>query len=91
MGKKMKYVIFGLSKDNTEIVVMKTSDSHSYDDFIADLPEADCRWAVYDFEYEREDGGKRNKICFFSWYADHTFLRFSLDRITIKGHLTMLR
>jgi cofilin len=70
MGKKIKYVIFGLSKDNIEIVVLKTSDSSSYDDFIADLPEADCRWAVYDLEFETKEGGKRNKICFFSWYVD---------------------
>jgi cofilin len=67
MGKKFKYVIFGVSNDNTEIIVLKTSDSPSYDEFVADLPETDCRWAVYDFEYEKEDGGKRNKICFFSW------------------------
>ena len=76
MGKKMKYVTFGLNKGNTEIIVLKTSDSQSYEDFVADLPETDCMWAVYDLEFEKEDGGKRNKICFISWYADYTYLRF---------------
>lgn len=67
LGKKIKYIIFALNSTNTEIVVQKTSDSHSYDDFIAELPEAECRWAIYDFEYEKEGAGKRNKLCFVSW------------------------
>ncbi|KIY46739.1 cofilin [Fistulina hepatica ATCC 64428] len=70
LGKKTKYIIFNLNDDNTEIVVEKTSTSTDYDEFLADLPEADCRWAVYDFEYEKEDAGKRNKICFIAWSPD---------------------
>ncbi|KAF8583127.1 actin cross-linking [Ramaria rubella] len=70
LKKTLKYIIYGLNKDNTEIVVLKSSDSQSYDDFISDLPEQDCRWAVYDFEFEKEGAGKRNKICFFSWSPD---------------------
>lgn len=67
LKKTHKYITFTLNKDNTEIVVEKTSASQDYDEFIADLPETECRWAVYDFEFEKEEGGKRNKICFFSW------------------------
>ena len=67
LGKKNKYIIYKLSPDNTEIVVDKRGSlASTYDDFLAELPEAECRWAVYDFEYEH-DGGKRNKITFFSW------------------------
>ena len=68
LGKKTKYMIFTLSKDNTEIIVEKKSPPTStYDDFLADLPEGECRWAVYDFDFEKEDGGKRSKITFYSW------------------------
>jgi cofilin len=67
LGKKFKYIIYGLSDDNKEIVVLKHSESQSYDDFVADLPEQECRWAVYDFEFEKEGAGRRNKICFYSW------------------------
>ncbi|KAL4079303.1 actin depolymerizing factor [Scleroderma citrinum] len=70
LGHKFKYIIYNLSKDNKEIVVGKTSTTQSYDDFLADLPEGECRWAVYDFEYEKEGAGKRNKLCFFSWSPD---------------------
>jgi len=70
LGKKYKYIIYNLNKDFTEIIVEKTSASTNYDDFIADLPEQECRWAVYDFDFERQDGGKRNKLVFVAWSPD---------------------
>ncbi|ETW81624.1 hypothetical protein HETIRDRAFT_383987 [Heterobasidion irregulare TC 32-1] len=70
LGKKTKYIVYTVSKDNTEIIVEKSSTSSSYDEFISDLPEFECRWAVYDFEFEKEGAGKRNKICFYSWSPD---------------------
>ncbi|KAI0049713.1 hypothetical protein FA95DRAFT_1515406, partial [Auriscalpium vulgare] len=70
LGKKLKYIIYAVSDDKTEIVVVKSSKTANYDEFLGDLPEADCRWAVYDFEFEKEGGGKRNKICFYSWAPD---------------------
>ncbi|EGN98469.1 hypothetical protein SERLA73DRAFT_138937 [Serpula lacrymans var. lacrymans S7.3] len=69
LGKKLKFIVFTLNSDNTEIIVHKTSDSPDYDEFLAELPERECRWAVYDFEYEKGEG-KRNKICFYSWSPD---------------------
>ncbi|ESK95225.1 actin depolymerizing factor [Moniliophthora roreri MCA 2997] len=70
LGKKIKYIIFNLNDAKTEIIVEKKSESSNYDDFLADLPEGDCRWAVYDFEFDKEGAGKRNKLCFFSWSPD---------------------
>ncbi|KAF7348368.1 Actin depolymerizing factor [Mycena sanguinolenta] len=97
LGKKIKYLIFGLNSTNTEIVVVKKSESQSYDDFIADLPETECRWAVYDFEFEKEGGGKRNKLVFVAWGPDSAkikakmvfaaskdALRRSLDGIAVE-------
>ncbi|KZT09243.1 actin depolymerizing factor, partial [Laetiporus sulphureus 93-53] len=75
LGKKIKYIIFTLNKDNTEIVVEKQSESHNYEDFLADLPENEPRWAIYDFEYEKEGAGKRNKITFFSWSPDDSKIK----------------
>ncbi|MFF5728092.1 actin-binding ADF family protein [[Kitasatospora] papulosa] len=70
LKKAHRYVIFNLNKDLTEIVVEKVSSSAECDDFIADLPESECRWAVYDFEFEKEGAGKRNKLTFVSWSPD---------------------
>ena len=88
LGKKSKYIIFGLSSDNTEIVVLKTSNSHEYDDFLADLPENECRWAVYDFEFEKEGGaGKRNKLTFFSWCVLSAHVGPTRRRCAARGAL----
>lgn len=67
LKKTYKYIIFTLSKDFKEIVVEKTSTEQSYETFLADLPETECRWAIYDFEFKKEEVGTRNKITFFSW------------------------
>ncbi|KAG0666937.1 cofilin [Rhodotorula mucilaginosa] len=74
LGKKTKYIVFKLSADNTQIEVEKTSPSASYDDFLNDLPPNSPRYAVYDFEYEK-DGGKRNKICFYAWSPDEAKIK----------------
>ncbi|KAK7469066.1 cofilin [Stygiomarasmius scandens] len=68
-GEILKYIVYNLNKDNTEIVVEKTSASGDYEEFLGDLPEGECRWAVYDFEFQKE-GGIRNKLCFFMWSPD---------------------
>ena len=67
MKKKYTYIIFTLSPDSTEIVVDKAVKQEDYDEFIKDLPETECRWAIYDFGFQKEDGSLRNKITFLSW------------------------
>ena len=49
-------------------MVLKASEDSDYDSFLTELPEQECRWAIYDFEYELDGGaGKRNKLVFYSW------------------------
>lgn len=67
LKKKSKYIIFTLNQTLTEIVVDKTSNDGDYEKFLEELPEDACRWAVYDFEFEKEGAGTRNKLVFYSW------------------------
>eukprot|EP00341_Mesodinium_pulex_P015770 CAMPEP_0116937284 /NCGR_PEP_ID=MMETSP0467-20121206/31406_1 /TAXON_ID=283647 /ORGANISM="Mesodinium pulex, Strain SPMC105" /LENGTH=138 /DNA_ID=CAMNT_0004619057 /DNA_START=51 /DNA_END=467 /DNA_ORIENTATION=+ len=70
LGHKHKYVIFKLNDDLTEVVVDFTAGADaSYDEFVGKLPENDCRYVVYDFEYDAGEG-KRNKILFVVWAPD---------------------
>ena len=65
------YIVYKLSDDKTQIVVEESGSAAEYDDFINKLPENDCRYAVYDFEFELPNGeGKRNKIVFYTWSPD---------------------
>jgi cofilin len=56
LGKKIKYIIFKLSDDKKNIEVEKSSTECDYETFIGDLPETECRYAIYDFEYDLEGG-----------------------------------
>ncbi|KIP09683.1 hypothetical protein PHLGIDRAFT_116158 [Phlebiopsis gigantea 11061_1 CR5-6] len=67
MKRKHKFVVYGLNPKFTEIVVLKTSEDPDYEVFLKEFPHDQCRWAVYDLEYEVEDGGKRNKVLFVYW------------------------
>ncbi|HWU06976.1 MAG TPA: actin depolymerization factor/cofilin-like domain-containing protein [Streptomyces sp.] len=92
LQKKHKYIIFNLNGDNTEIVVEKVSSDTDYDTFLADLPETECRWAVYDFEYERDGAGKRNKILLFAWSPDDARIKqkmlFASAKDALRRELT---
>ncbi|KAF8236361.1 actin depolymerizing protein, partial [Tricholoma matsutake] len=91
-GRKHKYVIFNLSPDNREVEVLKASSSPDYDEFLKDLPEDQCRWAVYDLEFEKPDGGRRTKLCFFSWTPDTAKIKqkmvFASSRAQVQRALT---
>lgn len=50
--KVHRYVIFKIDEKKKEVIVEKTGGpAESYDDFTAALPEDDCRYAVYDFDF----------------------------------------
>lgn len=57
-------------------MVEKTVESGDYDSFIDALPTDECRYAVYDFEYNTGGEGKRNKILFYVWYVYNSFHPF---------------
>jgi cofilin len=69
-----KYIIFALNPKLTEIVVEKVSEDPSYEEFLGSLPENEPRYAVYDANYEAEDGGQRNKLVFVAWYVSSQIL-----------------
>ncbi|KIK94048.1 hypothetical protein PAXRUDRAFT_478551 [Paxillus rubicundulus Ve08.2h10] len=73
-ARRLKYIVYTLNSTNSEIIVEKTSNSSDYEQFVTSLPKAECRWVVYDFEFEK-DGAKRSKICFISWSPDNAKIR----------------
>jgi len=89
LGKgKIKYIIYKLSDDKSTIEVAETGDSADYETFISKLPENDCRYAVYDFEYELQSGeGKRSKICFYTWSPDNAAVRAKMIYSSSKDGL----
>ncbi|RKO95095.1 hypothetical protein CAUPRSCDRAFT_885, partial [Caulochytrium protostelioides] len=52
IGKKYKFLIYKLTSDLKEIQVASSVEQGTYDDFVASLPANECRYGVFDFEYE---------------------------------------
>lgn len=49
------------------MIEKKGERSKTWDDFTAELPDEDCRYAVIDVEFETDDGRPTSKIVFLSW------------------------
>ncbi|KAL9252577.1 Actin-depolymerizing factor 6-like protein [Drosera capensis] len=64
-----RYVVFEIDEQNLEVIVEKTGGpEESYDDFTASLPEEDCRFAVYDFEFVTSENYQKSRIFFVACY-----------------------
>ncbi|KNC45944.1 actophorin [Thecamonas trahens ATCC 50062] len=71
IGHKHRFVIFKINDDHTAVEPLVNGDKDAtWDDFCAQLPADSCRYAIFDFEFETNDGGKRNKITFVVWTPD---------------------
>ena len=78
--KVHRYVIFMIDENKKEVVVEKTGGiEETYDDFVASLPDNDCRFAVYDFDFVTDDHCQKSKIFFISWFV----LPFPLTEIQL--------
>ncbi|KAL7749493.1 cofilin [Sorochytrium milnesiophthora] len=86
LKKASKFIVFKLTDDNTEIVVEKQSPSTSYDEFLSSLPENECRYAVYDLEFDKGEG-VRNKIVFIAWSPDNAKVKQKMVYAASKDYL----
>ena len=68
LGKGLQYVIYRLTDDFKEVEVEKKVPSPAtWEQFVADLPKDDCRYAVYDYQFNTDSDGERNKLIFVLW------------------------
>lgn len=79
-GKKVnRYLQMKMSEDFKEIVVDKSAPkSESYDDFVAQLPPKECRYAVVDFAYEGNETGSKEVLIFVVWCPDNASVKHKM-------------
>ncbi|KAL3690313.1 hypothetical protein R1sor_016622 [Riccia sorocarpa] len=71
MKKMYRYIIFKIDEDLQEIRVEKTGgQEEEYETFITTVPENECRFIVYDLDFETSDHLHKSKIFFISWAPD---------------------
>ncbi|KAL8146987.1 actin-depolymerizing factor isoform X2 [Apium graveolens] len=83
--KVHRYVIFMIDEKKNEVVVEKTGGpAESYDDFTSALPENDCRYAVYDYDYVTSENCQKSKIFFMAWSPATSRIRSKMLYATSK-------
>ncbi|KAK6929782.1 Actin-depolymerizing factor homology domain [Dillenia turbinata] len=83
--KVHRYVIFKIDEKKREVVVEKTGGpTESYEDFTASLPENDCRYAVYDFDFVTSENCQKSKIFFIAWSPAISRIRAKMLYATSK-------
>ncbi|KAB2067676.1 hypothetical protein ERO13_A09G229900v2 [Gossypium hirsutum] len=83
--KVFRYVVFKINEKKKEVVVEKTGGpSENYDDLTASLPENDCRYAVYDFDFVTSENCQKSKIFFITWSPSVSRIRAKMLYATSK-------
>jgi len=69
--KAFRFIVFKIDDKVQHITVEKCGGPDAtYEEFAAALPENDCRYGVYDFDFTAEDGEincQKSKIFFIAW------------------------
>ncbi|KAG5381404.1 hypothetical protein IGI04_032874 [Brassica rapa subsp. trilocularis] len=71
-----RYIVFKIDEKAQEVQIEKLGNpQETYDDFTNSIPENECRYAIYDFDFTTEDNCQKSKIYFIAWSPDTSRVR----------------
>ncbi|KAI5395401.1 Actin-depolymerizing factor 2, partial [Lathyrus oleraceus] len=71
-----RFIIYKIEEKQKQVVVDKLGEpANGYDDFTANLPADECRYAVYDFDFVTEENCQKSRIFFIAWCPDTSRVR----------------
>ncbi|GKU89327.1 hypothetical protein SLEP1_g3478 [Rubroshorea leprosula] len=74
--KKRNFRFITFKIQDQQVVVDKVGNpEESYEDFTASLPDNECRYAVYDFDFTTNENCQKSKIFFIAWAPDISKVR----------------
>lgn len=85
-SNKTKFVIFKINTGSIE--TEHTSESTSFDEFVALLPADDCRYAVYKMDFTTNDGRPNTKLVSIAWSPDSAGVKSKMVYAGSKDALT---
>jgi len=74
-GYKFRYYTYKIENEKEIVIEQKGARESTYDDFVAGLPENDCRYGIVDLDFVSTDGRKTSKIIFIAWNPDTAKVR----------------
>jgi cofilin len=64
-----RFITFKMDDKFKEIIIDQVGGREaSYDDFVATLPENDCRYAIYDYDFVTAEDVQKSRIFYILWY-----------------------
>lgn len=88
--KKFRALIFGLNKERNAVELYKECDrNYSLKDLEGDLPNNDCRFVVYDFEYLTFENPPRetSKLLLIHWAPDNASIKVKVPFTATKSEV----
>lgn len=86
--KKYRYLVYQIDLKAGLVVMEKAGEYKAdYDEFTESLPDADCRYAIYDYDYTNDDGCKFNKFVFVMWSPDISTIKTKMLYASTKEYL----
>nr|CAJ38388.1 actin-depolymerizing factor [Plantago major] len=71
-----RFVVFKIEEKQKQVVVEKVGEpAETYEDFAASLPENECRYGVYDFDFVTAENCQKSRIFFIAWSPDTARIR----------------
>jgi cofilin len=83
--KTYRYIIFKIDQVAQQIILERTGGPEAtYEDFASHLPEDDCRYGVYDFDFVTDDNCQKSKIFFVAWSPDTSRVKAKMTYASSK-------
>lgn len=71
-----RFIIYKIDEKLKQVTVENVGEpSLNYEDFTANLPADECRYAVFDFDFFTEENVPKSKIFFIAWSPDTSKVR----------------
>ncbi|KAJ6806817.1 actin-depolymerizing factor 7-like isoform X1 [Iris pallida] len=71
-----RFIIYKIDEKLKQVIVEKLGEpALGYEDFTASLPENECRYAIYDFDFVTKENCQKSKIFFIAWTPDSSRVR----------------
>lgn len=80
-----RFIVFKIEEKQKQVVVEKVGEpAQGYEDFTACLPDNECRYAVYDFDFVTAENCQKSRIFFIAWSPDTSRVRSKMIYASTK-------
>ncbi|KAI3862437.1 hypothetical protein MKW98_018152 [Papaver atlanticum] len=71
-----RFIVFKIEEKLKQVVVEKLGETEkTYEDFTASLPDNECRYCVFDFDFVTAENCQKSRIFFIAWSPDTSRVR----------------